>query len=126
MLSVNEARAIMRAGIQNGNPFAVISNDLKAEIRASTTVDQLLHIAADKLLSLAVLTERNDDGERLAFTDKDEAGERIIIHLEYTNDVRALRRAGLRRVQTGKRQVKEGYAMIARADQLELEFPQAA
>ena len=124
MLPVDRVRAIVHRALESGETHTEAIRDVVAnEIEQEANVRELCRTTADKLVSLVVATERDDVGDRMAFPSRDPEGERIIVHLKYTDDAGVLRYAGIRRVKQGKRRIEEGRRMIARADQLEIDFP---
>lgn len=128
MLPLAEVQGIMRRSLESGEAhFEEIRDVIAAEIEDRADFRSLCVMAADKVLSLAVAAERSEDGERLAFPDRDRDGERIIVHTRYTHDPMVLRRAGVRKIKRGRREIREGRGLIARAEQIEMElFPAAA
>jgi hypothetical protein len=127
MLPVAEVRQIMHAHLERGDfDFREIRDEVAGRLAAVTEPSAAFLVAADKLLSLAVATERDKDGERSAFPDRDTEGRRIIVHTDYTTDPNVLRKTGLRKISKGKREIKEGHQLVARAEQIEMSFLIAA
>lgn len=80
----------------------------------------LRRLAADKAVSLALASMRDENGERLAFPSRDTEGNRIVVHIAYTKDAWAMHRAGVHLENVGKSMVRSGKRLQERAVQLGL------
>lgn len=86
----------------------------------SESASTLRRLAADKVVSLALASMRDVDGNRLAFPSRNSDGKRVVVHVNYTTDARAMYEAGDRLEHVGKSMVTAGQRLKARAIQLGL------
>lgn len=86
----------------------------------------LRRMAADKAVSLCLAAMRDDNGDRLAFPSRDDEGNRVVVHVNYTHDATAMHRAGVHMENVGKSMVRSGKKLQDRAVQLGLFDAEAA
>lgn len=102
-----------------------ISADIAREMRADLSPDVAFAMLAARELSFAILNETEGSGKdrvRKAYVAPNAERQRVIIHRDYPADHNIVRALGQRKIDAGKRQVKEGYTLLAWADQLELDL----
>ena len=119
MLQPDEVGALVVEMIQGG----VDGRDemVDALIRhVDLPINTLRRIVAKKWLSLALVTIRDDDGERLAFPARDDDGRPIVVHLDYSQNAGVMLELAHRKREHARREVREADRLEERAFQLDL------
>lgn len=118
MLRPDQAAEVIERVLQSGEDRREKIVDAVA-LLIDSDHDALKRLAADKLVSLALATMRDDSDERLAYPSRNEEGERTVVHMTHTRDPRALLRCGKRMQRQGKSIAAAGDRLVDRALQLD-------
>lgn len=87
--------------------------------------EEMRRVYFTKAVSLEVTKVRDDDNNRLMYQMRD-GGRSVVVDIRHTNNAALVRKIGNMKIRKGTAEVRDGERLVQIAEQIEINFAQAA